>query len=199
MKKTGRSKDQRPPGRPRDPRVEDRILRVTLKHLADYGYARMSIDAIASDSGASKPTIYRRWSGKADLATAALTLLRLDEPPPPGGPAPARLKVLMRNFRSSLLRPNGMALIGTILAEEEHTPELLVLFRERIVSPRREMIRAALAVAASRGELKAGSDIEAAVNMLVGALYARYLSGEPLTPDWTDSVVDVCWRGLAAG
>lgn len=156
----------------------------------------MSIDAIAEESGVSKPTIYRRWSGKADIATAALTLLRLEEPSPPRGPARARLKILMRNFRNSLLRPNGMALIGTVLAEEAHTPELLSLFRERIVAPRREMIRGALRVAVSSGELRPGADVEAAVNMLVGALYARYLAGEPLPPEWTDEVVDICWRGL---
>jgi len=68
-------------GRPRDPEVEKRILDVTLLLLQEQGFSRMSIDAIADAAGVSKPTIYRRWTGKADIATAALTQLRISEPP----------------------------------------------------------------------------------------------------------------------
>jgi AcrR family transcriptional regulator len=32
----------------------------------------MSIDAIAKAAGVGKPTIYRRWKDKADIATTAL-------------------------------------------------------------------------------------------------------------------------------
>ena len=64
--------DESKPGRPRDPAVEERILDATLRQLAEHGYARMSVDQVAAASGISKPAIYRRWKGKADLATAAL-------------------------------------------------------------------------------------------------------------------------------
>ena len=39
----------------------------------------MSMDAVASEAGVTKPTVYRRWSSKADLATAALAELQGDE------------------------------------------------------------------------------------------------------------------------
>ncbi len=32
----------------------------------------MSMDSIAAEAGASKPTLYRRWPSKADLATGAV-------------------------------------------------------------------------------------------------------------------------------
>ena len=33
--------------------------------------------------------------------------------------------------------------IGTVLAEEPHTPELFALFREQVVQPRRDLLTAA--------------------------------------------------------
>ncbi|MBL8293660.1 MAG: TetR/AcrR family transcriptional regulator [Bryobacterales bacterium] len=184
------------PGRPRDAALDEKILRATLRHLSEYGYSRMSIDAIAEEAGVSKPTMYRRWSGKADLATAALTLVRVAEPPPATGNALDDLKAALRNFSRSLLRPNGMALIGTVLAEEEHTPELLKLFRERLVAPRRAIVRETLRAGQASGEISSNADIEAAANLLVGSFYARYLEGLPIGDDWADRVAGIVWKGL---
>lgn len=185
-----------PPGRPRNAALDDRILAATLRHLAEFGYSRMSIDAIAEEAGVSKPTLYRRWSGKADLATAALTLIRIAEPPPATGDTLEDLKMALRNFSKSLLRPNGMALIGTVLAEEEHTPDLLRLFRERLVTPRRAILREILRRGQDRGQIAAAADIEAAANLLVGSFYARYLEGQPIEEEWADRVATIVWTGL---
>ncbi len=186
-----------PPGRPRDPETERRILDVTLRHLAEEGYSRMSLDAIAVAAGVSKPTIYRRWPAKADLATAALRTLQLAEPPVDTGTTPGDLRAALENFSRSLLRPNGMSLIGTVLAEEGHTPELLALFRERLVTPRRQMIRDILERARDRGELRPGAAIEPAIQLLVGAYYARYLENSSIPPAFAADLVNIVWSGLA--
>jgi hypothetical protein len=36
-------------GRPRSARIDDAVLRTTLRHLAERGYAGMSINAIAAE------------------------------------------------------------------------------------------------------------------------------------------------------
>ena len=185
-------------GRPRAPAIDDAILRATLRHLGTDGYGRMSIDAIAAEARVSKPTIYRRWPSKADLATAALAVYQAQEPPPITGVTRDDLRAMLRNFQTSLLRPLGMAMIGTLLVEETRTPELIALFRERIVRPRRRMLRETLNVAAARGELRPGADLDAAVSMLVGSVYARYLTGEGVPDDWADRIVETVWVGVAA-
>ncbi|MCX6590731.1 MAG: TetR/AcrR family transcriptional regulator [Acidobacteria bacterium] len=185
------------PGRPRDDEAEQRILDVTLDHLSRFGYSRMSIDGIAQAAQVSKPTIYRRWPGKEDLAVAAVARLQVSEPPVTGDDTVTALTAILTNFRRSLLRPRGMALLGTVLAEEEHAPRLITLFRERIVSPRRAMLRTVLERAAARGELQPEADLDAAVAMLVGSFYARYLAGQPIKPDWPARVVALVWPGLA--
>ncbi|MBI2686198.1 MAG: TetR/AcrR family transcriptional regulator [Acidobacteria bacterium] len=185
------------PGRPRDPETARRILDVTLRHLAEEGYARMSLDTIAIAACVSKPTIYRRWPGKADLATAALRTVQLAEPEVNTGSTTGDLAATLENFSRNLLRPNGMTLIGTVLAEEIHTPELLALFRVRIVAPRRAMLRAILHRARRNGELRRGANVEAAINMMIGAFYARYLSGEPIPPAFPRELVKIVWPGIS--
>ncbi len=184
-------------GRPRDPAVEQLLLEVTLQHLAREGYSRMSVDAIAEQAGVSKPTIYRRWKSKADIATAALRLLQIAEPDVDTGSTVGDLTGILINFRRSLLRPNGLSLIGTVLAEEHHTPELLELFRQRIVAPRRQMIRTVLERARIKRELRPRADIETAVNMLIGAFYAHYLASPRIAVDYPAQLVATVWAGIS--
>ena len=53
------------------PRVEgereDEILDATLELLIEVGYDRLTMDAVAKRSRASKATLYRRWETKASL------------------------------------------------------------------------------------------------------------------------------------
>ncbi|MGH8938481.1 MAG: TetR/AcrR family transcriptional regulator, partial [Actinomycetes bacterium] len=48
------------------------ICDATLALLAEVGYDRMSMDAVAARAHASKATIYRRWPGKRELVLDAL-------------------------------------------------------------------------------------------------------------------------------
>lgn len=198
-KKCGGSDDHRcrMPGRPRNPEVEQRLLQVALQQLAREGYSRMSLDSVAAEAGISKPAIYRRWSSKADLATAALRTIQVNEPPVDTGSAMGDLIGILQNFRQSLLRPNGISLIGTVLAEEHHTPELLRLFRQRIVTPRRQMLRAVLETAQARGQLRPAVNLDTAVNVLVGAFYAHYLADPQISPEYPAELVTLVWAGLA--
>lgn len=186
----------RPPGRPRDDATEARLLEVTLRLLAADGYSRMSLDTVAAEAGVSKPTIYRRWRSKADLATAAIRTLQLRESPVDSGSGRRDLQQLLENFSRSLLRPNGLSLVGTVLAEEAHTPELLAFFRQRLVTPRRALLRRALERARERKELRPGADIETAIAMAVGAFYARYLVDSQVPPKFAHGVAEAVWRSV---
>jgi AcrR family transcriptional regulator len=185
------------PGRPRNNETEVRILRIALERLAEDGYTGMSLDDIAARAGVSKPTIYRRWRGKADLATAAVGTIRIAEPAPHTGSTRGDLIGILSNFRTGLLRPNGMALIGTVLAEERHNPQLWRCFRKRIVEPRRRMLRLVLEDAARKGQLRPGVDPHTAASLLIGAFYARYLAGPRIAGSFPKEVVDLVWRGIA--
>ena len=187
---------KRKKGRPRSPEVDGRILRAAMRIMARGGYAGMSIEEVAAEAGVSRPTIYLRYPGKAELATAALASYRDMGRPEETGETREDLIARLRHFRRGVERPFGMAMIGSVLAEEHATPELLSLFRERVVEPRRVEVREVLEHALGRGELKKHADLDAAVNMLVGSYYAQYLAGDPFPDDWPDAVVHAVLDGL---
>ncbi|KAA0210449.1 TetR/AcrR family transcriptional regulator [bacterium] len=192
----GRKPPGRRRGRPREAGLDRRILQAALDQLGTLGFERMSLEAVAAKAGVSKPTLYRRWKSKADLATAALRMLQQSTFPPPTGNARQDVIANLREFQACLLRPNGMRMIGTLLVEEQRLPELLRLFRERIIKTRRAALRRILADAVKRGELDKRADIEAALNCLVGAYYARYLAQGNFPADWPERTAGVALDGL---
>jgi AcrR family transcriptional regulator len=188
---------QRAPGRPRAPVTDERILDATFRLMAQHGYVRMSMDAVAAAAGVTKPTIYRRWPTKIELAMASLVAYCDASRPVVVDDMRVDLIAEMEHFRRALSRPYGMSLLGTVLAEEHETPELLAAFREYLVVPRRRALTAILDAAQGRGELRAGANVALAVNMLVGAFYAQYLAGDPSTEDWSEKLVEALLEGLA--
>jgi AcrR family transcriptional regulator len=196
MKSSGVPPPVGPLGRPRDPALEGRILKAALAQMAEHGYADMSVDAVAAAAGVTKPTLYLRYKSKADLATAALSAFRAAEPPAATGRTRADLVTYLANFRRSLLRPNGLAMIGSVLLEEHRTPDLIARFRERVVAPRRAGLKAIFERGVAKGEVRRGADLDAAVNLLIGSFYARYLTGEGVPEDWPRRVVNAVWPDL---
>lgn len=191
------SPEPRSRGRPRLPDTDQRIVDAALKLLAEQGYARMSLDAVAAEAGVHRPTIYLRYRNKAELAMAALAALRAEEPRPDDmGDTRDALVAQLRNFQEGAARSLGMALSGTVLAEEHVTPELLALYRERIVRPRRALVRAVLERARDRDELRPDADLVVATNALIGAYYAQYLEGIPFDDGWAERVVDTVLSGV---
>ncbi len=150
------------------------------------GFARMSMEAVASEAGTTKATVYRRHASKAELATAALAYLRDQRPLRRSDDPRVDLLEELRGFRKGVERPHGMAMLGTVLAEEEHVPELIDAFRRDLVRPRRARLRSIL----ERCRLREGVDAETAATMLVGSYYAAYLAGGKPPRGWERRVAD---------
>jgi AcrR family transcriptional regulator len=179
--------------------VDAAIIEAAVHLLSTEGYARMSMDGVAARAGVSKATLYLRYSGKADLATAALAHLRETGRPPATGDLRADLVAQLRQARRNAERVTVMSLVGTCLTEELHTPELLRLFRERTLQPRRAIYRRMLDDAAAGGVIDPRADRETAIDLLTGAYQARYLSGDPFPARWEEGVVDAVLTALGAG
>jgi hypothetical protein len=100
---------------------------------------------------------------------------------------------VLENLRANMLRRDGMATLGSILAEENRHPRLMERFRRRLVEPRRERLRRALLAGVEQGELPARLDPDVAVSLLVGSCYARYLATAGIPADWADRTLSVIW------
>jgi AcrR family transcriptional regulator len=68
-------------GSSRDPSIDAAVLSATRRLLVDRGYAATTIDLIATTAKVSRPTVYRRWSSKAQLVHEALFPDLGPEPP----------------------------------------------------------------------------------------------------------------------
>jgi AcrR family transcriptional regulator len=187
-----------PPGRPRDPEIDGRVLTIARAHLASRGYEAMSLAAIAAEAGTTRQAIYRRWPTKADLAIAAIAAMsRAAERTPTDDPY-ADLVRELRAYASGVGRPGGVSMVGTMLLDATD-PELVARYRERIVAPRRARLRATLTRARDAGDVAADADIEAVLPMLTGAYYASALAGVAPGDDWAARTAALAWRALGGG
>lgn len=183
-------------GRPRSARADRAILQAALTQLVDGGFARMSMASVAAAAGVPKSTVYRRYAGKEDLATAAVAEFRDVAEPPDLGDVRAEVLDLVRGFERRMAG-TAMSFVGDLLVEERHNPELLRLFRERVIAPRREMMLEILRRGQARGEVRADADLAIAADVFIGSYFARHLSGEPIPADWAERVVGQHLAGLA--
>jgi AcrR family transcriptional regulator len=180
-------------GRPRNPGLDRAILAAAEQQLRELGYARMSLESVAAAAGTTVPSVRRRFRDKADLAASVIGSLRIADLPAAAGTPRARALAVLRNFQDNLRRPDSLAIVGTLLAEERHHPELLGAFRSRLVEPRRALLRAALADAIEAGELPQSADPEVLASMLIGSFYAHYLAASVIPDDWAERTLRQAW------
>jgi AcrR family transcriptional regulator len=183
----------RPPGRPRDTTLDGAILVAAVRQLGERGYAGMSIEGVAAAAGTTAPSLRRRYRDKLALAVAGIDAMRTLPLPAATTDARADALAILANLRANLVRRNGLALLGTILAEQRRHPELLARFRQRVDEPRQEQLRDALSRGAETGRLRPGLDLEAAASMLTGALYASYLRTRRIPEDWPGRTLGIVW------
>lgn len=74
-------------------------------------------------------------------------------------------------------------MVGTMLLGSAD-PELVHLYRQRVVCPRRGRIEAILTRARDAGLLSPDADLDVAVPMLTGSWYATALGGRTPPRDW---------------
>ncbi len=186
-------------GRPRSPEADQAILSATLRLLTEHGYAGMSMEGVAAAAGVGKTTIYRRFPQKIELVSAALSSILTEAGPvPDSGNTRADLMQFLTLNRDVFIQSRVYSIVGTLLVEEKRNPELFEILRQRAIFPRRNQLQQILERGVQRGEIRTGVNLDAAMEALVGSLYARHILGLPETTDWLESVVDVVWGGLAS-
>jgi AcrR family transcriptional regulator len=176
-------------GRPRDPALDAAILSAAGRLLGERGYARMSLEAVAAGAGTTVPSLRRRYRDKAQLAAAVIGSLRVEDLPADALTPRAHALAILENFHRNLRAIPALAILGSLLAEEERHPELLHLFKTHIVEPRRTLLREALAA----GELSGWPDLDVLTSMLIGSFYGRYVTLAGIPDDWPARILNAIW------
>jgi len=186
-------------GRPRSAEADRAIIQATLELIAEEGLAPVTVEAVAARAGVGKTTVYRRWPGKDELVVDALATLNDDLEPSGPGPAGERLVRLLDQLRLRAQGTVGGRIFPAMAACSGTHPQLWALFHERVLEPRRELLRSILREGVSAGELRGDLDIELAVNLLVGGMvYALNLRppGEVVDDGYAARLVELALAGL---
>jgi AcrR family transcriptional regulator len=178
-------------GRPRDPRREAAIFDAALELLAEVGYDRMSIEAVAARAGVSKPTIYRRCpEGKAQLVGEAIRARRAEHPPVPDtGSLRTDLLAAVREACAKTKQHAHLAAgISTVLRESK---EFAAIFREHLVTAERDKWQELVDRAVARGELSGPSATPLFADVAPSLIHSRALyTTEPLDDAYATELVD---------
>lgn len=181
------------PGRPRDEHVNSVVLAATRELVTRLGYDRVTTQMIANTAGIGKQTIYRRWSGKAELVLEAFTGLaqeRIDDALPSGPLARRLCAFLQLTFEA--LQQTGSA-VRSLMAIAQRDAAFREQFKARFIEPRRRALRRVL-VEGDRHVSPANAD--ATVIALFGALWYRLLLDEPLDAAFARRLVALVLDGL---
>lgn len=168
-------------GRPPSMAARRAALRAAYELFEERGLPGVTMEAVASRSAVSKPTLYRHWPNAYAVTMAALLEHAHDEGAD-GSPLDGEHPVL-GGLRRSLMRFITMfstergRQMAAMLAGMEMDSELAKMFRSHFLLKGREEGVALLRGAQSHGDLPPHVDIEAFGDMLYGAIFYRLLLG----------------------
>lgn len=184
-------------GRPRNSEAHRTILEAAAELLATGGFETLTIDAVAAKVRCSKATIYRRWTSKLRLAIDALAELP-DPPLPDRGSVRGDLRELLGGMITVFDHTPAVAVMQSLIGERARNPELANLLDEAF-QKRREGLREVLQRAIRRGELPAHTDVELAMDLIVGPLLTRlFCTGAPISAELIDALVESVLVGCGA-
>jgi AcrR family transcriptional regulator len=131
------------------------IFEATLEELTAVGYAELKMEHVANRARASKGSLYRRWSSRAELVVDAVhyTIPSCAERPDTGSVREDLLGCL-RGFAKLLNGPSGEAVRG-LMAETMRNPDLMEVVRIRFIDPGVGLFLEVLRRGAVRGEVRA--------------------------------------------
>ncbi|WP_328456577.1 TetR/AcrR family transcriptional regulator [Amycolatopsis sp. NBC_00438] len=116
-------------GRPRDTGRDLAILDATLRLLVEVGYDQLSIESVAAEAGVGKPTVYRRYAGKAALVAAAVEH-RAGSVPPATGTRDLRQALLQTvGWLAEQIAEQEVGLLGALFAGMRSDPDLAAHMR----------------------------------------------------------------------
>lgn len=176
------------------PRVEgDReqeILDATLTVLADAGYDRLTMDAVATEAKASKATLYRRWSSKPELVVDAVCSQKQHPPTPDTGTLRGDLLAAHCGL-GGLGDPRATAVQAAVVTAMARDEEFAATYRREFLGPKLAGSRTIFARARDRGEIRADLDLDLIAPALPGIVLHRvFLLGDEATPELVARVID---------
>jgi AcrR family transcriptional regulator len=175
------------------------IFEATLAELAEVGYAELTMERVASRARASKGSLYRRWSSRAELVVDAL---EHERPHHREVPDTGNIRQDLLSFLGSLMSmhdsPSGEATHGLMVEVIRH-PELMREVRLRFIDPTIAQVLDRLRRGVVRGEVRPSALTYRIASLGPALLRQHYLLyGAPIPESVVIEIVDEVLMPLVA-
>jgi AcrR family transcriptional regulator len=170
---------------------EAAICAAALAVLAEVGYDRMSMDAVATRAHASKATIYRRWAGKRELVVEAVNSRHSSVPQPPDtGSLRGDVIATLRLMWQSIGQEDLDLMVGVLRAMRT-APDLADCVRENLIEEKKKVGMTLVDRAVARGELPPGADPEIFHETAPALVFFRVMvTGGPIDDAYLEHITD---------
>jgi len=182
----------------RSERARRAVLTATTDLVADIGYPKLTIEAIAARAGVGKQTIYRWWPSKgAVVLEAFLNLGTIPDFLVNSGNIALDLKLMMRTVARRLGDPAISKLLRALISESQADHGLAIDMSERLIRPWLELTMERLRGAQRDGQITDDVDLSVAVELIFAPINHRWLfHTAPITEAYADLVIDLALRAL---
>lgn len=169
---------------------EQEILDATLEVLADVGYDRLTMDAVAAKAKASKATLYRRWNNKVSLVIEALHHSKGVTELPDTGTLRGDLQGIFCGM-GGLVDQQTVATFASVLTAIARDADFAEAFRREVVGPKIALSQQVWERARERGEIGPDVDLSLLEPALAGIVLHRvFVMGEQPSEDLITRVID---------
>jgi AcrR family transcriptional regulator len=166
------------------------IRNAVMNELAEVGYGRLSIEAVARRAGVGKTAIYRRWSNKLEMVLEIVSAVaERSVPMPDTGSFAGDLQLLLFIVSRALQHRIASQIIPDLMAEAARNPKIAETLQRALRTHQQAVGEKIVGQAVERGELPADTNADLAVDMMLGPLYWRLaVSRTPIDDDYLENL-----------
>jgi AcrR family transcriptional regulator len=162
-------------GRPRDVRLDARIIDAIEAVLVTAGYDAVTIDRVAREAQSTRAAVYRRYDNRSSMVVGLLIDRFGVDPAPDTGELKRDLEELQQLQVRFVSHPVIVAVLAGALSEAGRDPVLAGELHARFMAPRRASVSEMLRRAVERGEVATAVEPEIISDLLTGPLLLHAL------------------------
>jgi AcrR family transcriptional regulator len=176
------------------------IRNAVMSELAEVGYGRLSIEAVARRAGVGKTAIYRRWSNKLEMVMEIISdVAERKVPLPDTGSFSGDLALLLLIVSTALKHRMASQIIPDLMAEAARNPQIAETLQRALRTHQQAVGEKLIGQAVARGELPEGTDPDVAVDLILGPLYWRLaVARQPIEDNYLEKFTVAVTAALRA-
>lgn len=185
-------------GRPRSDESHRAILDATRRLLTHMSVQKLSVEAIAKKAGVGKTTIYRWWPNKQGVVMDAV----FSQPAflnilPASATSIDGIRAQVEKLIRQLAGKNGR-MVAEIIGDAQGEADALKSLVQDFFQERYNALARFVTEGKERGEIREDVDVEAAIDMVLGPIFFRLMTGQDFDATFEKNLIETLRRGLAA-